>query len=156
MQEEGRDPGEVLISSCARVDAKPVDRDKQMKYDIAKNGEGPLTKTVKQPGPNPSPSSVLDSQQIPSSLAQEKKRKIGDLDLDQPAEASKTKSKRSKGKGKDKEKETAGEVLDEEDEETIETRLTADDMPAVNERLKNIEEHLALRYGKCVLAIPTI
>ncbi|KAF9568182.1 hypothetical protein CPC08DRAFT_625732 [Agrocybe pediades] len=35
------------IASCARVDAKPIDRDKQMKYDIAKNGEGPLTKTVK-------------------------------------------------------------------------------------------------------------
>ena len=150
MQEEGRDPGEVLISSCARVDAKPVDRDKQMKYDIAKNGEGPLTKTVKQPDPNPLPSSVLDSQQ--ASLAHEKKRKIGDLDLDQAAAASKTKSKRSKGK----EKETTGETLDEEDEETIEARLTADDMPTVNERLKNIEEHFALRYGKCVLAIPTI
>ncbi len=154
MQEEGRDPDKVLISSCARGDAKPVDRDKQMKYDIAKNGEGPLTKTVKQPEPNLSPTSALDSQQTPPSLAHEKKRKIGDLDLDQAAAASKSKSKRSKGK--EKETETAGEALDEGNEETIDARLTADDMPAVNERLKNIEEHFALRYGECILSIPTM
>ncbi|TFK53536.1 hypothetical protein OE88DRAFT_1626305 [Heliocybe sulcata] len=35
------------IPSCARTDAKPIDRDLQMKYDIAKNEEGPLRKTVK-------------------------------------------------------------------------------------------------------------
>ena len=34
------------IPSCARTDAKPIDRDLQMKYDIAKN-EGPLRRTVK-------------------------------------------------------------------------------------------------------------
>jgi len=36
-----------VIPSCARTDAKPIDRDLQMKYDIAKNEEGPLRKTVK-------------------------------------------------------------------------------------------------------------
>ena len=35
--------------SCARIDAKPVDKDIQMKYDIAKNEDGPLLKTVKHP-----------------------------------------------------------------------------------------------------------
>ncbi|KAJ7077317.1 hypothetical protein B0H15DRAFT_862203 [Mycena belliarum] len=34
--------------SCARTDAKPVDRDLQMKYDIAKNSEGPLRRTTRQ------------------------------------------------------------------------------------------------------------
>jgi hypothetical protein len=34
-------------SSCARTDAKNLDREVQMKYDIAKNEEGPLRRTVK-------------------------------------------------------------------------------------------------------------
>lgn len=36
-----------LTSSCARADAKSVDRDLQIKYDIAKNEEGPLRNTVR-------------------------------------------------------------------------------------------------------------
>lgn len=167
MQEEGRNPGEVLISSCARVDAKPVDRDKQMKFDIAKNGEGPLTKTVKQPAAGPPPANTApalspstaanlqQAEQAPVSLAQEKKRKLGELDHEQIVAASKPKLKRKlKGKGKE-----TTEILDEvaqEDEETFEARFTADDMPGVGERLKNIEEHFALRYGLCFLSIPTI
>ncbi|KAJ7693311.1 hypothetical protein B0H17DRAFT_1059704 [Mycena rosella] len=35
------------VSSCARTDAKPVDRDVQMKYDIAKNSDGPLRRTTR-------------------------------------------------------------------------------------------------------------
>ena len=33
--------------SCARTDAKPIDRDLQMKYDIAKNEDGPLRSTLR-------------------------------------------------------------------------------------------------------------
>lgn len=40
-------PDETPISSCARVDAKPLNRDVQMKYDIAKNEDGPLKRTMK-------------------------------------------------------------------------------------------------------------
>ncbi|KAF8210674.1 hypothetical protein K438DRAFT_1810136 [Mycena galopus ATCC 62051] len=36
------------VSSCARTDAKTVDRDVQMKYDIAKNSDGPLRRTTRQ------------------------------------------------------------------------------------------------------------
>ncbi|KAH8119173.1 hypothetical protein DFH11DRAFT_1739955 [Phellopilus nigrolimitatus] len=36
------------IVSCARTDAKPQNRDLQMKYDIAKNEDGPLRRTMKQ------------------------------------------------------------------------------------------------------------
>ena len=33
-------------ASCARTDARKIDRDVQMRYDIAKNEEGPLRRTV--------------------------------------------------------------------------------------------------------------
>ncbi|KAG7443157.1 uncharacterized protein BT62DRAFT_904406 [Guyanagaster necrorhizus] len=35
-------------TSCARTDAKTLDRDTQMKYDIAKNEDGPLRRTTKK------------------------------------------------------------------------------------------------------------
>ncbi|KAK1230249.1 hypothetical protein PQX77_006678 [Marasmius sp. AFHP31] len=35
------------VASCARTDAKQVDRDAQMKYDIARNEDGPLKRTMK-------------------------------------------------------------------------------------------------------------
>ncbi|THH12676.1 hypothetical protein EW146_g7472 [Bondarzewia mesenterica] len=38
---------ETAPPSCARTDAKPVDRDIMMKFDVARNEEGPLRRTVK-------------------------------------------------------------------------------------------------------------
>ncbi|KAL4078285.1 hypothetical protein V8B97DRAFT_2003522 [Scleroderma yunnanense] len=35
------------LPSCARTDMKQLDRDQQMKYDIAKNEDGPLRRTMK-------------------------------------------------------------------------------------------------------------
>ncbi|SJL07275.1 uncharacterized protein ARMOST_10618 [Armillaria ostoyae] len=35
-------------TSCARTDAKTLNRDTQMKYDIAKNEDGPLRRTMKR------------------------------------------------------------------------------------------------------------
>ncbi|KAK0201591.1 hypothetical protein DFS33DRAFT_1276458 [Desarmillaria ectypa] len=35
-------------TSCARTDAKTLDRDTQMRYDIAKNEDGPLRRTTKR------------------------------------------------------------------------------------------------------------
>jgi len=46
MGDDVADPTPCLIS-CARVDSKLIDRDVQMRYDIAKNEEGPLRRTVK-------------------------------------------------------------------------------------------------------------
>ncbi|KAJ7495910.1 hypothetical protein B0H11DRAFT_2001188 [Mycena galericulata] len=43
------------VSSCARTDAKPVDRDEQMKYDIAKNSDGPLRRTTRHKAKAPPP-----------------------------------------------------------------------------------------------------
>ncbi|KAJ3778617.1 hypothetical protein FB446DRAFT_713389 [Lentinula raphanica] len=37
-------------SSCARTDAKAVDRNAQIKYDIAKNEDGPLRRTMRNRG----------------------------------------------------------------------------------------------------------
>ncbi len=34
------------MTSCARVNGKSIDREKQIKYDIAKNEDGPLTRTA--------------------------------------------------------------------------------------------------------------
>lgn len=79
------------IPSCARTDAKPVDRDSQMKYDIAKNEDGPLRRTVKGPGGREA----------------QGKEKLGALTDDTPSEL----------------------------------------QPAIDERLKNIESHVAVRYG---------
>jgi hypothetical protein len=71
--------------SCARTDARPLDRDVQMKYDIARNEDGPLRRTLRMSEPE-----VVAG-------------------------------------GKEKEKTTA-DVANEE-------------------RLNNIETHLAIRYG---------
>ena len=56
LAEEDQDSNisETAISSCARTDAKPIDRDVQMKYDIARNEEGPLRRTVKSESEEPS------------------------------------------------------------------------------------------------------
>ncbi|KAJ7072027.1 hypothetical protein C8F01DRAFT_1243117 [Mycena amicta] len=60
--------GEETSSSCARTDAKAVDRDVQMKYDIARNIDGPLRRTVKVP-------SETSSRPRTKSVAREEKEK---------------------------------------------------------------------------------
>ncbi|KAG6878442.1 hypothetical protein C0992_008161 [Termitomyces sp. T32_za158] len=85
--------------SCARADAKPLDRNVQMKYDIAKNEEGPLSRTMHS-------SEVQDN---------------------------------GKGKQKAKEEKPQGSAEREED-------WTASKHPGLDERLRNIEAHLAVRY----------
>ncbi|KAH7888927.1 hypothetical protein F5I97DRAFT_766769 [Phlebopus sp. FC_14] len=82
---ENTDP----IPSCARTDAKQLDRDAQMKYDIAKNEDGPLRRTMKG-----------------ADAKQEKEEKLTALS---------------------------------EDAESVW-------QPALDERLKSIETHLAVRY----------
>ena len=80
--------------SCARADAKTVDRDVMMKFDIAKNEEGPLRRTLKV--------EMKDDNNRPT----------------------------DKGK--------ASEV----------NPATANRHPGLDERLNNLETHLAMRYGK--------
>ncbi|KAF8582057.1 hypothetical protein K439DRAFT_1512405, partial [Ramaria rubella] len=48
---EGSSSMQVDLPTCARTDPLPVNRDVQMKYDVAKNEGGPLKRTVK---PEPS------------------------------------------------------------------------------------------------------
>ncbi|GLB44122.1 putative molybdopterin synthase activity [Lyophyllum shimeji] len=91
--------------SCARADAKPLDRDVQMKYDIAKNDEGPLSRTV---------------------LARVQ-RDAGEME---------------KGKGKAK---AVGDGLEGQGYGD-ETTWTAERHPGLDERLRNIETHMAVRY----------
>ena len=95
----------VPIPSCARTDAKPVDRDLQMKYDIAKN-EGPLRRTVK------------------AAVAEENS-----------AEERKEEQKK------------AAVIPDASSDQDVEERATAAGYPGIDERLNNVENHLAIRYG---------
>ncbi|KAE9407086.1 hypothetical protein BT96DRAFT_851083 [Gymnopus androsaceus JB14] len=53
---------EPSSSSCARTDAKAIDRNAQIKYDIAKNEDGPLRRTMR----NRAPSGPLEMTATPS------------------------------------------------------------------------------------------
>lgn len=83
------------VPSCARTDAKPLDRDSQMKYDIARNEDGPLRRTVK----------------VPDGKEAQGQEKLVALTNDTPSEL----------------------------------------QPAIDQRLKNIESHVAVRYGNVLL-----
>ncbi|KAF9467469.1 hypothetical protein BDZ94DRAFT_1249458 [Collybia nuda] len=102
---DDEDPSSIVIdpASCARTDAKPIDRDQQIKYDIAKNEDGPLSRTIKLP----------------------------------TFQSSKAKGKQ---KAKDPEDTNSGPGKSNGDS------LTSDRYPALDERLKNIESHLSVRY----------
>lgn len=90
-----------VSSSAARVDAKIIDRDSMMKFDVAKNDDGPLRRTVQ------ASSDIKSEDDDPSSASE-----------GNPAE-----------------------------------RHTSQHR-GVDERLKNLEEHLAIRYGKSSHLIP--
>lgn len=94
---------EIESSSCARTDSRPVDRDVMMKFDIAKNEEGPLRRTLKV------------------EMKDENMRPL--------------------------------------DKTTEDGRLvTSNRHPGLDERLKNLETHLAMRYGKfsCPAIMPNL
>jgi hypothetical protein len=79
------------IPSCARTDAKYLDQDVQMKYDIAKNEDGPLRRTMKG---------------------------------------------------------VTGEQGGQKELRALHDEAEGSQQPATDERVKNIEEHLAVRYGR--------
>jgi hypothetical protein len=93
--------------TCARVDAKAIDRDAQMKYDIAKDDCGPLSRSAK--------AGLLSV-----------KGKIKSSPLE--AERTETKPKTT--------------IKQEIDEDVPSTRY-----PGLDERLKSIEDHIAVRFG---------
>ncbi|KAN0132028.1 hypothetical protein V8E53_010065, partial [Lactarius tabidus] len=82
---------DIEHTSCARADAKTTDRDVMMKFDIAKNEEGPLRRTLT--------AEVKAENQIPT------------------------------------DERAGGSSL-----------VTANRHPGLDERLKNLETHLAMRY----------
>ena len=93
--------------TCARVDAKAIDRDAQMKYDIAKDDFGPLSRSAKA-----------------GLLSEKGKMKLSPLE----AEGTETKPRTP--------------IKQEIDEEVPFTSY-----PGLDERLKNIEDHIAVRFG---------
>jgi hypothetical protein len=49
LEEQRQKLGDSAVeATCARADAKTMDRDTQMKYDVAKNEDGPLKRTMKR------------------------------------------------------------------------------------------------------------
>ena len=98
---------DIRPKTCARVDAKAIDRDSQMKYDIAKDDYGPLSRSAK------------------AGLVSEKgKMKSSPLE----AEGTETKPQT-----------TIKQEIDEEVPSSL--------YPGLDERLKNIEDHIAVRFG---------
>jgi len=104
--------------SCARVDAKYVDRGSQMKYDIAKNEAGPLNRTMRK---------EITSGTIDPSVLVGSNGPLAETPLASAAPL-KAGTKR------------AFSLVDDQ-------RATSTQYPALSERLDNIEKHLALRYG---------
>lgn len=121
-----------------------------MKFDIAKNGQGPLTKTVKQGVSGAAVQTSGGGTGGPGSAVLEKKRKLVEFDVDRRDADSKSKTRRkSRAKGKEPAKDWSPtpDSVPLEDDEEYEARISAETRPGLEERLKNIEEHLALRYG---------
>lgn len=134
-----------------------------MKYDIAKNGEGPLTKTVKNnpaaPLAHSSSSCANDSvapeqssSQVVSSLTPDraavystKKRKYEAVEDPKYGPDHAPPKRKGKGRTYDDGDSEAAEV---DGEQLALAAATAEKHPGLHERLENIEAHLALRYGE--------
>ncbi|KAF6763273.1 hypothetical protein DFP72DRAFT_1060448 [Ephemerocybe angulata] len=103
----------ALLGSCARTDAKSIDRDEQFRYDVVKNtGDGPLSRTMK----------------------------AGETKVDEAIAEARVKSE----SGNLSTEELLRRAQDEE-------RLTASRYPALDERLKNVESHFAVRFDSSCL-----
>ncbi|KAJ7268656.1 hypothetical protein B0H12DRAFT_1178642 [Mycena haematopus] len=110
------------VSSCARTDAKTVDRDVQMKYDIAKNSDGPLRRTTRQKAK--APSGAADPPAVTTTAS--------------PATRTKSKSK-SAAAARDKDMATSPVVVKAEpDAKQVHFGL--------DQRLGNIETHFSVKY----------
>lgn len=98
----------TLLGSCARTDAKSIDRNEQFRYDIVKNtGDGPLSRTMK----------AGETKADEATAEARVKSEIGTLSTE----------------------ELLRRAQDEE-------RLTASRYPALDERLKSVESHFAVRF----------
>lgn len=106
------------IPSCARTDAKPQNRDLQMKYDIAKNEDGPLKRTMKGSSTSGSHKSEKGAT-VNGGIWKGKQKAVG-FEL----------------KG--------GYRADESDKDVA----TAERHPGLAARFGDVEAHLAVRYGE--------
>lgn len=125
------------VVSCARVDAKTIDRAKQIKYDIMKNEDGPLMRTASIKHP---PSNLdVTTEKVPESskTSDENPRKRRRL------AGSTTSSSKSKSKATQGEPPVRLPQSIQDDTDGVPSAL----VPALDERIRNIEEHLSVRYG---------
>lgn len=110
------DPSSLNTGSCARTDAKPIDRDVMMKYDIAKNEEGPLRRTTNANANANTPGNASGLEATKCEAGEDASANMG------------------VGVGPDGKE-----------------SVTAERYPPLDERLKNLETHLAVRYGAYAL-----
>ncbi|KAL0956640.1 hypothetical protein HGRIS_002773 [Hohenbuehelia grisea] len=94
-----------LRPTCARTDAKTLDRDVQMKYDVAKNEDGPLRRTMK------------GHQSKPATVVHDASGTGNAVTLAVPVSTTHKQH-----------------------------YLDSENHPGLDERMKNIERHLAVRY----------
>ncbi|TFK21910.1 hypothetical protein FA15DRAFT_597106 [Coprinopsis marcescibilis] len=122
------DPG--LTFSCARTDARPIDRDAQMKYDIAKNSDGPLSRTR-----------AKNKQEVGAQSAGLKRGyEVSDRHEDgSTSDGRRLRQRTSIG-------DNQGAVVKQEDGEQVEGEGTPGRYPTLDERLKNVEAHFGVRY----------
>lgn len=129
-------------SSCARVDAKTIDRANQIKYDIMKNEDGPLTRISSTEVPL-SDSSV-NAQGLPESatIASSSIPRRSSLQGESPLHPRK---RRRLADVEESTKDSSSQIPPTVQNET--DGISAALVPAIDERIQNIEEHLSLRYG---------
>ena len=97
-----------------------------MKYDIAKNEDGPLRRTMRR----------------------ESKAEEGEADS-QPSLSPSTSKGKGKGQGHNRKSSVPGSVSTEPMQiDGVDSIPTPDRHPALDERLSNIESHFAVRYGE--------
>lgn len=116
------DTSAEATSSCARTDAKAIDRNAQIKYDIAKNEDGPLRRTMRNRVSSGSTETAAGA--VPSASS-----------------PSTTKGKAKTLSALPKVKTAESVVVDD---------VSSDRHPGLDERLTNIESHLSVRYGMSI------
>jgi len=137
-----------------------VDREKQIKYDIAKNEDGPLTRTVLRKPLLADPSAASTSIVVPEDVSSnsrvetppleqppQKKRRLGEVE-EESATSTANAQTLSKGKRKAKERQPTSVRISSPSDQPGNEALSTKFMTDMDERMLNVEEHLAVRYGK--------
>jgi hypothetical protein len=138
--------------SCARVDAKTIDRAKQIKYDIMKNEDGPLKGTASiKPSSDPAVMAQNPSESVTVASSSTSSANHRSSPLDEPrlplrkkrrlAHVEDSSKNSSKTEGQPPVLSLPQNIQD--GTGAISSALE----PAIDDRIRSIEDHLSIRYG---------